>query len=131
MSENANSYGTPRTDAAEKDAVNLGTHGWKFARQLERELAEMTEAMREWRDKCIEKKPSPTPESNPGMFHIPEANELADMAAKARRYDWLKKNATDIQWPEHHVRPATMYCLDAAIDVSARVGATHGDGSNG
>jgi len=34
-----NDMPTPRTDAEEHDSINRGTHGWKFARTLERELA--------------------------------------------------------------------------------------------
>jgi hypothetical protein len=52
----------------------------------------------------------------------PESDEAKKVVEDAARYRWLKKNATDIQWPEHHVRPVTMHCLDAAIDVSARDG---------
>jgi hypothetical protein len=63
-------YSTPRTDAMEaKNRHYVPSYeGNKemiaLCRQLERELAEMTEAMREWRDKCIEKKPSSTPEND-------------------------------------------------------------------
>jgi predicted nucleic acid-binding Zn-ribbon protein len=48
--------------------------------------------------------------------------ELAEARRDAERYQWLKKNATDIKFQDRHVVSPTLYCLDAAIDAAMKEG---------